>query len=69
MRTVFRFGKPRDWSITMEAYKRFKELRKKQQAYAFVLGIAGWDSQTEAPKAAIPLRAEMISEIAGEAFA
>ncbi len=52
----------------MELFKTFKEIQKKQKAYQLVLNIASWDSNTEAPKNAIPYRAEMLSIISGESF-
>ncbi len=53
----------------MNGFDRFKELQKKQKAYQLVLGIASWDSNTEAPKACFPYRSEMLSLISGEYYA
>lgn len=52
----------------MELFEQFKAMQKKQKAYAFVLSIAGWDSNTEAPKKCFPHRADMLSVISGENF-
>jgi len=52
----------------MELFDQFKEIQKKQKAYALVLGIASWDSNTEAPKDCFPYRSEMLSIISGESF-
>ena len=54
--------------MTVELLKTFKAIQKKQKAYQLVLSIASWDSNTEAPKNAIPYRAEMLSVISGESF-
>ncbi len=53
----------------MNGFDRFKELQKKQKAYQLVLGIASWDSNTEAPKACFPYRSDMLSLISGEYYA
>ena len=53
----------------MTLFEQFKAIQKKQKAFALVLNIAGWDSNTEAPKACFPYRAEMLSIISGEQFA
>ncbi len=52
----------------MELFNEFKAIQKKLNAYHFVLNIANWDSNTEAPKNCFPYRAEMLSFISGEAF-
>jgi len=52
----------------MELFDQFKAIQKKQKAFALVLGIASWDSNTEAPKDCFPYRSEMLSIISGESF-
>ncbi len=52
----------------MELFKRFKAMQKHQKAYQYVLTIAGWDSNTEAPKKCFPYRADMLGVISGELF-
>ena len=52
----------------MELLKRFKEMQMKQKAYGYVLTLAGWDSNTEAPRGAFARRAEMLGVISGELF-
>ncbi len=52
----------------MSDFERFKEIQKKQKAYALVLGVTNWDSHTEAPKECFPYRSEMLSIISGESF-
>ncbi|TVP95293.1 MAG: carboxypeptidase M32 [Acholeplasmatales bacterium] len=53
----------------MQPWERFKAIQKKLKAYSLVLGIASWDSHTEAPKKCFPYRADMLSIISGESFA
>ena len=55
-------------SDTVEQAKRFREMLMKQKAYLYVLTIAGWDSNTEAPRGAFQRRAEMLGVISGELF-
>ena len=52
----------------MDLIKRFIEMQMKQKAYGYVLTIAGWDSNTEAPRGAFARRAEMLGIISGELF-
>ncbi len=52
----------------MADFENFKALQKKQKAYGYVLSLAGWDSNTEAPKECFPFRSEMLSIISGEHF-
>lgn len=52
----------------MADFDTFKSLQKKQKAYTYVLSLAGWDSNTEAPKECFPFRSEMLSIISGEHF-
>ena len=52
----------------MELFTQFKAMQKHQKAYQYVLAIAGWDANTEAPKASFPYRAEMLGMISGEHF-
>ncbi len=52
----------------MEILKQFKEMLLKQKAYMYVLTVAGWDSNTEAPRGAFERRAEMLGFISGELF-
>ena len=52
----------------MADFDTFKSLQKKQKAYSYVLSLAGWDSNTEAPKECFPFRSEMLSIISGEHF-
>ncbi len=52
----------------MELVERFRELVMKQKAYAYVLNVTGWDSNTEAPRGAFARRAEMLGVISGELF-
>ncbi len=52
----------------MELFKQFKAYQKKLKAYGMVLTIASWDSNTEAPKACFPHRADLLSLISGEYF-
>ncbi len=52
----------------MSDFESFKAIQKKQKAYQLVLGIASWDSNTEAPKACFPYRSEMLSIVSGEYF-
>lgn len=52
----------------MELLKQFREMQMKQKAYGYVLTIAGWDSNTEAPRGAFARRAEMLGVISGELF-
>ncbi len=52
----------------MSDFETFKEIQKQMKAYQLVLGIASWDSNTEAPKDAFPYRSEMLSIISGEHF-
>ena len=49
-------------------FKKFKEIQKKQKAYGYVMGIVGWDSNTEAPRDAFEHRAEMMGIISSEMF-
>jgi len=55
-------------SDIMDLFKRFKEMQMKQKAYRYVLTLAGWDSNTEAPRGAFARRAEMLGVISGELF-
>lgn len=52
----------------MSHWDTFKDFQKKQKAYELVLALAGWDSNTEAPRQSIPYRSEMLSIISGEHF-
>ncbi len=52
----------------MDHFEVFKDFQKKQKAYELVLALAGWDSNTEAPRKSIPYRSEMLSIISGEHF-
>ncbi|MCK5388431.1 MAG: hypothetical protein KAJ22_04030, partial [Candidatus Izimaplasma sp.] len=52
----------------MEQISKFKEMLMKQKAYGYVLTLAGWDSNTEAPRGAFARRAEMLGVISGELF-
>ncbi len=52
----------------MEQISKFKEMLMKQKAYGYVLNLAGWDSNTEAPRGAFARRAEMLGVISGELF-
>ncbi len=52
----------------MKDFDVFKELQKKQKAYQYVLTLASWDSNTEAPKESFPFRSEMLGIISGEHF-
>jgi len=53
----------------MEEMKIFREMLKKQKAYHYVLNVASWDSNTEAPRGSFTRRAEMLGVISGELFA
>ena len=52
----------------MELLSKFREIQQKQKSYGYVLNVVGWDSGTEAPKAAFPRRAQMLAYISGELF-
>ena len=52
----------------MELAKKYREMLMKQKAYAYVLTVTGWDSNTEAPRGAFARRAEMLGVISGELF-
>ena len=52
----------------MDYKATFKEFQMKQKAYGYVLNIAGWDSNTEAPRGAFQRRADMLGVISGELF-
>jgi len=52
----------------MKDFETFKSLQKKQKAYQLALGIASWDSNTEAPRACFPYRSDMLSVLSGELF-
>ncbi len=52
----------------MDLSTRYREILMKQKAYSYVLTIAGWDSNTEAPRGAFARRAEMLGVISGELF-
>ena len=39
-------------SGTVELVNKFREMLMKQKAYAYVLTVTGWDSNTEAPRGA-----------------
>jgi carboxypeptidase Taq len=54
--------------MMMELFNQFKAYQKKLKAYGMVLTIASWDSNTEAPKACFPHRADLLSLISGEYF-
>ncbi len=52
----------------MDYKTKFHELIKKQKAYIYMLQLAGWDSQTEAPRESFARRAEMVGMLSGEFF-
>lgn len=52
----------------MDLLQKYREIKKKQKAYGYVLNIVGWDSQTEAPRGAFEYRAQMQSVISGDLF-
>jgi carboxypeptidase Taq len=52
----------------MELLKKFRELRKVQSAYGYMMNVVGWDSNTEAPRNSFGRRAEMMGVISGEMF-
>ena len=52
----------------MKLLEQFREIQQKQKSFGYVLNIVGWDSATEAPKAAFPRRAKMMAFISGELF-
>lgn len=52
----------------MSLIEQFHARQKKMRAYTFALQVMGWDSNTEAPKACFPYRAEMQSILSGESF-
>lgn len=52
----------------MELMNKFREIIKKQKAYAYAMNVVEWDSSTEAPKNAFARRAEMMAVISGELF-
>ena len=53
----------------MDKIKQFRARVKKIKAYIYVLQLAGWDSNTEAPRKAFRRRGEMLSELSKELFA
>lgn len=53
----------------MSLIEQFHARQKKMNAYTYALQVMSWDSNTEAPTAAFPFRAEMQSLLSGEAFA
>jgi carboxypeptidase Taq len=52
----------------MKLLEKFREFQQKQKSLGYVLNIVGWDSATEAPKAAFPRRAKMLAYVSGELF-
>ncbi len=53
--------------MTLES--RFRKIVKKIKAYEYVLQLAGWDSNTEAPRNSFNRRGEVLSELSKELFA
>lgn len=53
--------------MTLE--QRFRQIVKKIKAYVYVLQLAGWDSNTEAPRNSFKRRGEALSELSKELFA
>ncbi len=53
----------------MDLEKRFREDIKKIKAYVYVLSLAGWDSNTEAPRNSFRRRGEMLGVLSKELFA
>ncbi|NLZ62060.1 MAG: carboxypeptidase M32 [Acholeplasmataceae bacterium] len=52
----------------MEQIQQFRDLVKKQKAYAYMMALVSWDSQTEAPRDAFSRRAEVMGYMSGEIF-
>lgn len=52
----------------MELLNKFRELRKKQSAFGYMMNVVGWDSNTEAPRNSFARRAEMMGIVSGEIF-
>ncbi len=52
----------------MDLMQQFRDMRKKQEAYSYVMSVVGWDSQTEAPRGTFPRRADMLGLISAELF-
>lgn len=48
--------------------KQYEQLRIKMLSYRFASFVISWDAQTEAPKGAIPSRAEFLSVLSGESY-
>lgn len=53
----------------MDLERKFREDIKKIKAYTYVLSLAGWDSNTEAPRNSFRRRGEMLSVLSKELFA
>ncbi|MDY0318209.1 MAG: hypothetical protein RBQ64_06495, partial [Candidatus Izemoplasmatales bacterium] len=53
----------------MDLEKKFREDIKKIKAYTYVLSLAGWDSNTEAPRNSFRRRGEMLGVLSKELFA
>ncbi len=53
----------------MNLEQKFREMIKKAKAYIYVLQLAGWDSNTEAPRESFKRRAEMLGTLSRELFA
>jgi len=53
----------------MQTEQKFRNLVNKFKAYTYVLTLAGWDSNTEAPRDSFRRRAEMLGVLSKELFA
>lgn len=53
----------------MELEKKFRNIVNKMKAYEYVLALAGWDSNTEAPRNSHRRRAEVLGTLSKELFA
>jgi len=53
----------------MELEKKFREMLNKMQAYEYMFQLAGWDSNTEAPRDSFKRRAEVLGILSKEVFA
>lgn len=52
----------------MQLENKFREMINKMKAYVYVLQLAGWDSNTEAPRGSFRRRAEVLGVLSRELF-
>ena len=50
----------------MQLENKFREMINKMKAYVYVLQLAGWDSNTEAPRGSFRRRAEALGLLSRE---